>query len=396
MSKGRNRITDLIDGLGQHDMLTLEQSEQLKHANITVENIAIGLIRPDPAQPRRIFPEDIYTKFHTNRFTPAQALREFIQRVQIIARQNGRQFFTILDLLPNPDESDDIEPVQLTPEEILLRDLINLAVTMRDDGQVNPLTVVDCSEGVTRKYRIETGERRYWAAHIVQDFLPGYEGNGSVPCIIVPQETASFLRQARENTARSGLNAIAMARQAALLILSAHGIYPPEGPVSNAFYCQVLDYDLRGKREFTDEILSAMGGIDKRRLHQYKSLLKLSDEAIEVADRHSIDEGKLRHVVRLPQEFHLEVVRQIVDFNLNAKQVKALCEQSDEKEEEVSSQEPPRYAKKFAQIIMNPDERTIADFLKALEQTESNPEVLKIKIERFITSVIEGIESLHT
>ena len=47
---------------------------------------------------------------------------------------------------------------------MLLRDLVTLAVTIRDDGQVNPLTVVDATEGVTRLYRIETGERRYWAS----------------------------------------------------------------------------------------------------------------------------------------------------------------------------------------------------------------------------------------
>jgi len=48
-----------------------------------------------------------------------------------------------------------------SPEENLLHDLVNLAITIRDDGQVNPLTVVDVTEGVTRQYRIETGERRY-------------------------------------------------------------------------------------------------------------------------------------------------------------------------------------------------------------------------------------------
>jgi septum formation inhibitor-activating ATPase MinD len=34
----------------------------------------------------------------------------------------------------------------------------NIAVTIRDDGQVNLLTVVDVSEGVVRQFRIETGE----------------------------------------------------------------------------------------------------------------------------------------------------------------------------------------------------------------------------------------------
>jgi hypothetical protein len=78
-------------------------------------------------------------------------------------------------------------------------------VTIRDDGQVNPLTVVDVSQGVTRLFRIETGERRYWATWLLRDFMPHYTGDGMIPCLIIPTEKASVFRQAKENTARSGL-----------------------------------------------------------------------------------------------------------------------------------------------------------------------------------------------
>src|SRR5690606_10186749 len=137
----------------------------------------------------------------------------------------------VLEMLGNPEDesSDDLPP--LSPEEQLVRDLVNLAITIRDDGQVNPLTVVDVSQGVTRQFRIETGERRYWATWLLRDFIPGYESDGMIPCIVIPQESASAFRQAKENTARSGLSAIAMARQAALLLLYIHGYEMPAGPV---------------------------------------------------------------------------------------------------------------------------------------------------------------------
>jgi hypothetical protein len=64
-------------------------------------------------------------------------------------------------LLGNPDDETETEAPILSPEEQLVRDLVNLAVTIRDDGQVNPLTVVDATQGMTRLYHIETGERRY-------------------------------------------------------------------------------------------------------------------------------------------------------------------------------------------------------------------------------------------
>ena len=84
-----------------------------------------------------------------------------------------------------------------------------------------------------------------------------------IPCIIIPEQRSSIFRQAKENTARSGLSAVALARQAALLLLTVHGYEIPAYPVNNDFYRQALELDLRGKREYTDAMLSAMGGIEK-------------------------------------------------------------------------------------------------------------------------------------
>lgn len=141
--------------------------------------------------------------------------------MQIAARHRGRPFNNLLELLPNGDDERDDEPtVNLTPEEVFLRDLVNLAITIRDDGQVNPLTVVDISQGVTRLFRIETGERRYWATWLPRDFIPNYTGDGMIPCIVIPANRSSVFRQAKENTARSSLTAVALARQAALLLLT--------------------------------------------------------------------------------------------------------------------------------------------------------------------------------
>ncbi len=155
--------------------------------SIRVERILLEMVRPDPVQPRRVLPESIHLNFHNTRVTPTHALRELVQIVQIAARQRGRPFNNVLELLPKGDDERDEEPaVNLSPEETLLRDLVNLAITIRDDGQVNPLTVVDVSQGVTRLFRIETGERRYWATWLLRDFIPGYTGDGMIPCIIIP------------------------------------------------------------------------------------------------------------------------------------------------------------------------------------------------------------------
>src|SRR5258708_585620 len=324
----RQANTSLLDDIGL-ELLRADPSEHLADTSLKIEYIPAELIRPDPIQPRRVLPEEIHFSFHANRLTPTQALKELVQVAQVAARQNGRPFASVSDLLPNEAENEDrgSEPPRLSPEEQFIRDLVTLALTIRDDGQVNPLTVVDATQGVTRLYRIETGERRYWASWIVRDFLPGYEGDGTIPCIIIPPGKASIFRQAKENTARSGLSAVAMARQAALLILAVHGIEKPDGPVTHDFYRQALQLDLRDKRDFSESILVAMGGIARSRLSQYKALLQLSDEALELADRYNLDEKRLRYVLGLKSEDQVEMVRQIIQFNLSSKQVKDMCEQ---------------------------------------------------------------------
>jgi hypothetical protein len=384
------RMDDLLASVTED---LLEGDPQHFHDNsIRVERILLEMVRPDPIQPRRVLPEQLHIAFHTNRLTPTQALKELVQLVQVAARQRGRPFNNVLELLPNSeDDGNDEQEAKLSPEEQFLRDLVNLAVTIRDDGQVNPLTVVDVSEGVMRQFRIETGERRYWATWLLRDFIPSYEGDGMIPCIIIPAEHSSVFRQAKENTARSGLSAIALARQAALLLLTVHGYPIPDSAVSNDFYRQALELDLRGKREYTDAILSAMGGIKRAQFSLIKSLLRLSDEAIEIADRYAIEEKKLRYVVAIPSEYHLEIVRQIVDFNLTSKQVQELC-QSDglEADEGELRDKLPSSAIKMAKVTHAVTTTSPQDFALALIQQEGDPNIALARLQAMRNFIVEA------
>src|SRR5581483_4923648 len=153
--RNTRRMDSLLDTIGSQ-LMVADPNEQLSDHNLRVEYIPADLLRPDPVQPRRVLPEAIHFAFHEDRLTPVQALRELIQIAQVAARQNGRPFSSPLDLLSESESEDEVEATHLSPEEVLVRDLVNLAVTIRDDGQVNPLTVIDASQGVTRLYRIET------------------------------------------------------------------------------------------------------------------------------------------------------------------------------------------------------------------------------------------------
>ena len=172
-----DKLSELLASFNE-ELLGDDLPQHFNDNTVKVERILLDLVRPDPVQPRRVLPDRIHHAFHNNQLTPSQALRELAQIAQVAARQRGRPFSNLLELLPDPEREED-DDTKYTPEETLLRDLVNLAVTIRDDGQVNPITVIDTSQGVIHQYRIETGERRYWAARLLHDFLPGYEGDGA-------------------------------------------------------------------------------------------------------------------------------------------------------------------------------------------------------------------------
>jgi hypothetical protein len=386
-----HRMDDLLAGVTA-DLLE-GNPQQFLDTSLRVERILLEMVRPDPVQPRRVLPEALHVGFHSNRLTPTQALRELVQQVQVAARQRGRPFNSVLELLPDVEgEQEDDEPTKLSPEEQLLRDLVNLAVTIRDDGQVNPLTVVDVSQGVTRQFRLETGERRYWATWLLRDFIPNYSGDGMIPCIVIAAERSSVFRQAKENTSRTGLSAIAMARQAALLLLTVHGYDIPDALVSNDFYRQALDLDLRGKREYTEAILTAMGGIDKRRFHQFKALLRLSDEALELADRYDVDEKMLRYVVTLDAQFHAELVRQIIDLNLTSKQVQQICESGllEGVIDDSTTDTIPASALKLARITQNSAKTSAEDIARALLKQEGDLNLARARLQALQKLLMEA------
>jgi hypothetical protein len=376
------RIDELLGGVTEE--LLLGNPQQFEDNSIRVERLLLEMVRPDPVQPRRVMPEPLHFAFHSNRLTPTQALKQLVQLVQVAARQRGRPFNNVLELLPNPDDESDEDPsVHLSPEEHLLRDLVNLAITIRDDGQVNPLTVVDVSQGVTQQFRIETGERRYWATWLLRDFVPGSNSDGMIPCIIIPAERSSVFRQAKENTARSGLSAIALARQAALLLLTIHGYQIPDTAVPNDFYRQALELDLRGKREYTEAVLSAMGGIKRGQFSYIKGLLRLSDEALELADRHAIEEGRLRYVTNVAPEYHTEIVRQIIDFNLSSKQIKELCagDGLDAANRNDEVEHLPASAVKLAKIAQASNTTSAQDLAQAMLRQEGDASLARARLQ---------------
>ncbi len=96
-----------------------------------------------------------------------------------------------------------------------------------------------------------------------------------------------------------------------------------------------------------------MGGLSKAQFRQFKALLQLTDEAIEIADRYGIQESLLRSVLHLAPEDQVEVMRQIVQFGLTRNQIRALIEGSQEEGKEQDGTLMSRQVTQFARL-MNP------------------------------------------
>ncbi|MCC7206400.1 MAG: hypothetical protein IT323_03785 [Anaerolineae bacterium] len=66
------RASDLLASITE-EMLGRDLASGLHDNNLRVEKLLLELVRPHPVQPRRVLPERIHMRFHSNHVTPTQA-----------------------------------------------------------------------------------------------------------------------------------------------------------------------------------------------------------------------------------------------------------------------------------------------------------------------------------
>lgn len=263
-----------------------------------VQQIAIGEIRPDPRQPRRQIPSLVRAEWGHGYIESLWEiwLRHYAQENTLsydqavgglYDRLNGVQ--TEADAVYQDDATrNKTETIGGTISKGLLA-VVDLASQIRADGLINPIRVVKDGNG----YLIESGERRWLAYNFIWWMNGGDAAWSKIPAQVAPQFSA--WQQARENTARSQLNAIQMARQFALLLMD---LYAAEGhpfaafddvvepgSCDREFYAQVADgaaYRIpRGQGEV---LIGALGLKNPQQLRSYRALLNLPDEVWTMAD----------------------------------------------------------------------------------------------------------------
>jgi hypothetical protein len=243
-----------------------------------VTRIPLESLHPDPMQPRRTIPALLRPYWIGRPDTEALAYL-FNQWAREIADERQAPYDLSEALIS--DTPDDM----IGPREQALIPIINLAKKIRQQGFLHPITAGRRSGLLT----IESGERRWLAAHLLHYAFPDeHETWAIIPARTV--ETINVWRQASDNL-HSDLNAIAAARQLALLVMD---LYITNGaafdPLSTfeteqEFYAQVADgvrYPVPGQQR--DLLLNATGLRTAVHVRQYRRLLRLPNLVWVMAD----------------------------------------------------------------------------------------------------------------
>ena len=268
--------------------------------------LPLDSIEPDPNQARWVLPPDIRAKFIAGDLTAAASLKQWQKQVDRQKAHAGKS------------------PAGELPEARKLDEIIALANSIRAGGQVNPITVVHRGD----KWRIETGERRFWA-HVWLVGMENDQGAAQVPATV--QAAIDPFRQAVENLHAAPLNAVGLAREVARLLLASSA-----NPAPGQDSATVLDLEVyrnlatqRVPPGGWRRIEEAMGKTADH-LARYLRLLLLPDEALFIADRNDLSEKHLRPVTEIKEvDVQIRVVKLTAELRLSSADVEWLCRQPD-------------------------------------------------------------------
>lgn len=225
--------------------------------------IPLNQIRPDPAQPRRLLPRDLAELLFAGT-PPPEILAQLRKRAKHNKWIRGR-----------------------------VEELDALADSIAVDGLIQPIRVFQDGDNA---YRIEAGERRWWAHHILVERGDSRFVNIDAFVIEPKSEDRGILRRrVAENVHRSGFTAIELARAMA----------------TRADEISSVDSTL-SRREIEKRV-GKENGMSDRRVRQFMGLLNLTDKVQEIAQQARLPEGTLRTLVSIKDPVHqLDAARAMV------------------------------------------------------------------------------------
>ncbi|TVR22814.1 MAG: hypothetical protein EA396_05350 [Anaerolineaceae bacterium] len=307
--EGRNASSSLRDVTAQGYGLNIAPNQQ----RIIAKPVSIFDIQPDLAQPRRTIPSSIRTAWDGD---PKGVKALFMVWWGEVQRERGEAAGK--DELPfdlgaylesgqtERTADEDATHEASGPLERSLLQITMLAASIRRDGLINPVTV---EQGKNSRYRLETGERRWLAYHLLHAWFDGHDGRpdereewDTIPARVV--EKFDVWRQASENNARDDLNGIGKARQFAVLMMDLRGMenFRPFSAFENEqdYYAQVAEMaSPYGSRE---QLLNALGINSPSVLTRLRHFLRLPHEIWRGADDYNLSEEILEELYGIARQ----------------------------------------------------------------------------------------------
>lgn len=317
----RNRSSSLRDVTAQGYGLNIAPNQQ----RIVAKPVSIFDITPDLAQPRRTIPSRIRQTWDGNPHNVKQVLMVWWGEAQRERGESAGKDELPIDLgayltcgHAERAEDDDATTEAAGPLERSLLQIIMLAASIRRDGLINPVTV---EQGQKDRYRLETGERRWLAYHLLHAWFDGHDGRpdereewGTIPARVV--EKFDVWRQASENNARDDLNAIGKARQFAVLMMDLRGMenFRPFASfeIEQDYYAQVAE--MASPYGSRDQLLNAMGINSPSVLTRLRHFLRLPYEIWRGADDYNLTEELLEELYELAKEDEARAIERFRDI----------------------------------------------------------------------------------
>jgi hypothetical protein len=261
--------------------------------------VSIFEIYPDPVQPRRAVPSILREVWNGTPESVADMLAGWYE----LAAQERTGSDLEFDIRPYLEAGDEVRrPDVVKPMEAAFLDLVELAASIRLNGLTNPITVARTPQG----YRLETGERRWLAFHLLYQYTNDSKYWEKIPARVV--DVPDVWRQASENGARSNLTAIGKARQLAILIMEIHrqkgaqflafDEIVQDGKGDRAFYAQVADGTKYPVTGYGETILNAVGFKQPSQMREHRLLLGYPDEVWQLADDLNWPYGRIADLKR--------------------------------------------------------------------------------------------------
>lgn len=269
-----------------------------------IELLPLNMVEPDPWNPRHILPEKIRQKLIEKKIDAEAAVKAWVKA----------------------SKSDNELAEQI-------HQFINLGASLQQQGQINPVNVAKhFSEDGVFKWRIESGERRYWAKWLL--IVESGAKDRTIHAVL--RDELDPVRQAVENLQTESLSAVGEARQIARLFLDGLEITPEnqiaqeQSSGGNDFFRIALRPAgelIAGRKRLPRGYwpkLEKIIGVKRQHLERKLQVLRLPDDLLSMAEKHRLTERQLRAIISRPESQWKKLIHITVKHNLTGTELASI------------------------------------------------------------------------